>query len=298
MITAPIDSPEFRETMDAFRQGLRDVGYVEGRNLAIEYKSADWKQERFPGLAMDLARMNVDVIWAPGTPHARAAQQATRTIPIVSAALGDPVADGMVASLARPGGNLTGLTNLDRELVPKRVDLLKLALPDLTRIAVLWDSTAHGAATANAVLEATMAAARSFGLRVQLARVNGADHLDSSFSALLGERPEALLVSASSMFFSERRRIVELVAKHQLPAMFQAREYVELGGLMAYGTDVGDLFRRSAAYVGKILNGANPAELPIEQPTRFELVINLKAAKALGLAIPPSLLSRADEVIE
>ena len=298
LITVPIDSPVFRETLDPFRQGLRDVGYVEGQNLVIEYRSADGKQERFPSLAMDLVRLNVDVIWAPGMPHARAALQATRTIPIVSSAMGDPVADGLVASLARPGGNITGLTNLSTELVPKVLELLKLALPSLTRIALLWDPNAYGAATINAMLDATMAAARSLGLQVHLARVDGADRLDSSFSAMLGERPEALLLAASSMFFSERRRIVELVTKHRLPAVFHAREYAELGGLMAYGTDIRDLFRRSGAYVGKILNGANPAELPIEQPTRFELVINLKAAKALGLAMPAALLSRADELIE
>ncbi len=277
---------------------MSEVGYVEGRNLIIEYRSADGKQERFPNLANDLVRLNVDLILAASTPHARAAQQATRTIPIVVPVMGDPVADGLVASLARPGGNITGMTSLGPELTAKRLDLLKVALPDLTRVAILWHPGAFSESTTSNMLNATAAAARTLRMEVPLLRVDGADQLDSAFSAMTSEPPGGLLIFPSSMFFTEGRRIVDLVVKHQLPSMFPAREYAELGGLMAYGTNIADLFRRSAVYVDKILKGAKPADLPVEQPTKFELVINLKTAKTLGLTVPPTLLSRADEVIE
>ena len=241
---------------------------------------------------------NVDLILAGSTPHARAAQQATRTIPIVVPVMGDPVADGLVASLARPGGNITGMTALGPELTAKRLDLLKVALPRLTRVAILWHPGALSESTTSNMLNATAAAARTLQMEAPLVRVDGPDQLDSAFSAMTREHPGALLVLQSSMFFTERRRIVDLAVKHQLPTMFNAREYAELGGLMSYGANVADLFRRSATYVDKILKGAKPADLPVEQPTKFELVINLKTAKALGLTIPPSLLARADEVIE
>ena len=298
LVTASTGSPEFTATVDPFRRGLRDLGYVEGRDLIIEYRSADGNQARFPSLASDLVRLNVDLILAGSTPHARAAQRATRTIPIVVAVMGDPVADGLVASLARPGGNITGLTNLGPELTAKRMDLLKVALPGLTRVAVLWHPGALSEATTSTMLNAAAAAARTLRMEAPLVRVDGADQLDSAFSAVTREHPGALLIFQSSMFFTERRRIVNFVVKHQLPTMFGAREYAELGGLMAYGANIADLFRRSATYVDRILKGANPAHLPIEQPATFELVINLKAAKALGLTIPPAVLARADEVIE
>jgi putative ABC transport system substrate-binding protein len=298
LTTGSIGSPEFRGVVDPFWRGLRDLGYVEGRNLVTEYRSADGKQERFPILANDLVRLNVDLILAASTPHARAAQQATRTIPIVVPAMGDPVADGLVASLAQPGGNITGMTTLGAELTAKRLDLLKLALPRLTRVAILWHPGAFSESTASNMLNAAAAAARTLRLEAPLVRVDGADQLDSAFSAMTREHPGALFILQSSMFFTERRRIVDLVVKHQLPTMFNAREYAELGGLMAYGANVADLFRRSATYVDKILKGANPADLPIEQPTKFELVINLKTVKALGLTIPPTVLVRADEVIQ
>jgi putative ABC transport system substrate-binding protein len=298
LITAPIESPEFRATVDPFRRGLRDLGYVEGRNLVIEYRSADGKQERFPSLANDLVRLNVDLILAGSTPHARAAQQATRTIPIVVPVMGDPVADGLVASLARPGANLTGSTFLGPELVPKRLELLKQTLPKASRVAALWHPSAFGEQTMRNMLEETEAAARRLGVQLQLVRVGAPGELDRAFSTLTTGRADALVVFPSAMLFTERRRIVALTTKHRLPAMFNAREYAELGGLMAYGANVADLFRRAATSVDKILKGAKPADLPIEQPTKFELVINLKTAKALGLTIPPSLLQRADQVIE
>ena len=224
------------------------MGYVEGRNLIIEYRSADGKQARFPSLAHDLVRLNVNLILAASTPHARAAQQATRTIPIVVAVMGDPVADGLVASLARPGGNITGMTSLGPELTAKRLDLLKVALPRLTRVAILWHPGAFSEATTSNMLNAAAAAARTLRMEAPLVRVDRADQLDSAFSAMMSEQPGALFTIPSSMFFTERRRIVDLATKHQLPTMFNAREYAELGGLMAYGADVADLFRRSATY--------------------------------------------------
>jgi ABC-type uncharacterized transport system substrate-binding protein len=277
---------------------MREFGYEEGRNLVIEFRSADGKQERFSSLAADLVRLNVDVILAGSPPHARAAQQATRTIPIVVANLGDPIADGLAASLARPGGNVTGLTNLGVELNTKRLELLKFAIPSLTRVAAFWDSAASSPLTAKKTLDEVTSTARMLRMQVRFLRVDGPDQIARTFSPIPNETPEALLIFHSSMFFTERRRIVELVAKHQLPSMFPARDYVELGGLLAYGVKVADLFRRSAGYVHKILQGAKPADLPIEQATNFELVINAKTAKTLGIPIGESLLSRADEVIE
>jgi putative ABC transport system substrate-binding protein len=298
LVTAPIGSPEFQATVDPFWRGLRDLGYVEGRNLLIEYRSADGKQERFPRLANELVRLNVDLILAGSTPHARAAQQATRTIPIVVPVMGDPVADGLVASLARPGGNITGLTFLGPQLVVKRLELLKEALPRASRVAALWHPGAYAERTTRDMLKEAKAAAGTFGVQLQLVEVQGPDGLDRAFSTMTRDRAQTLLVFPSAMLFTERRRIVDLVVKHQLPTMFNAREYAELGGLMAYGANVADLFRRSATYVDRILKGAKPADLPVEQPTKFELVINLKTAKALGLTIPQSVLLRADQVIE
>lgn len=298
LITAPLHSPVFRATVDPFRQGLREFGYEDGRNLVIEYRSADGRQERFTDLAAELVRLNVDVIVAGSTPHARAAQQATRTIPIVVANMGDPVADGFVTSLARPGGNITGLTSLGVELEAKRVELLKFAIPGLARVAVFWHSAAFSPSTTKRHLDEVTSTARTLRLQVRFVRVDGPDEIDRAFSPNGSEPPEALLISASSMFFTERRRIVELVAKHRRPSMFTARDFVELGGLMAYGVNVGDLFRRSASIVHKILQGAKPAHIPVEQPTKFELVINAKTAKTLGISLSEALLSRADEVLE
>jgi putative ABC transport system substrate-binding protein len=298
LVTSLLESPEMRPRLEAFRQGLRERGYVEGQNIVIEYRVADGKIERLPSLANELARLKVDLIVAVATPAARAAQQATTTIPVVAVAMGDPVRDGLVASLARPGGNITGSTFLGPELVPKRLELLKEALPKVSRVAALWHPGAFGERTSQDMLKGTEAAARTLGVHLQLVEVRRPDELDRAFSTMTRERSDALIVFPSSMLFSERRRIVALVAKSRLPSMFNNRESVELGGLISYGTNLADLNRRAATYVDKILQGAKPADLPVEQPIKFELVINLKAAKALGLTIPPSLLGRADEVIQ
>ena len=221
LATAPFDTPEFREARDPFLQGMRELGYVEGKNIIIEYRSADGKQERFTSLANELVRMNVDLIVALATPHARAAQQATRTIPIVVSVMSDPVGDGLVASLARPGGNITGLTSLAPELTPKMLDLLSQALPGLSRVAALWHPGATSARTAGETWRATETTAASLRLQLRLVEVRGADEIDSAFDTIARERPEALLLVQSSMFFTERRRIADLVAKHQLPLDLQ-----------------------------------------------------------------------------
>jgi ABC-type uncharacterized transport system substrate-binding protein len=283
---------------EAFRQGLRDLGYVVGRNLVIEYRDAEGKVERLPALAPELVALNVDVIVAPGTPQALAAKQATRTIPIVFTAAGDPVTDGLVTSLARPGGNVTGLATLSPELVGKNLEQLKQAVPGVSRVAILWQPGGMGERTENDMLKGVEVTARALGMRPQLIEARGPADFDRAFSEMTRARAGTLTVVGSSMFVSERRRLVDLAAKHRLPAMYAQRAYVDAGGLMSYGPDVADLFRRAATYVDKILKGAKPGDLPVEQPTKFELVINLKTAKALGLTIPPSLLQRADQVIE
>jgi ABC-type uncharacterized transport system substrate-binding protein len=284
--------------VDALRQGLREHGYVEGQNILIEYRAADGRVERLAALAAELARLKVDVIVAVATPAGRAAQQVTTTIPIVVVAMGDPVGDGLVASLARPGGNVTGSTFLGPELVPKRLELFKEALPSISRVGVLWHPSAFSERTMGEMLKETEATSRTLGMLLQRAEVRSAGDLDRAFSAMLKGRADALFVFPSTMLFAERRRIVAFAAKHRLPAMFNAREFVELGGLMGYGANLTDLNRRAAIYVDRILKGSKPGDLPVEQPTKFELVINLKTAKALGLTIPPSLLQRADQVLE
>jgi putative ABC transport system substrate-binding protein len=298
LLTGSFESPETRLLRDAFREGLRERGYVEGQNIVIEYRSADGKIERFPRLASELIRLKLDLIVAANTPAARAVQQATTTIPIVVPVMGDPVDDGLVASLARPGGNLTGLTFLGPELVPKRMELLKEALPKVSRVAALWHPGGYSERTTRDMLKETEAAAGTLGVQLQLVGVRGPDEFDRAFSTMTRERADALIVFPSPMLFNERRRIVDLAIQHRLPSISVARQFVELGGLIAYGASIPDLVRRSTTYVDKILKGAKPADLPVEQPTKFELVINLKTAKALGLTIPPSLLGRADEVIQ
>jgi len=298
LVTGSLESPEVRLRRDAFRTGLRELGYVEGQNLVIEYRGADGKIERLPGFATELTRLKVDLIMAVATPAARAAQQATSAIPIVATAMGDPVRDGLVASLARPGGNVTGTTFLGPELVPKRLELLKQALPRVSRVAGLWHPGAFSAGTITDMLKETEAAAGTLGLQLQLVEVRGPYEFDRAFMTMVREHAEALLVLPSTMLFAEGKRIVDLTAKHRLPAMFNAREFVELGGLIAYGASLIDLNRRAATYVDRILKGAKPADLPVEQPTKFELVLNLKTAKALGLTIPQSVLLRADHVIQ
>jgi putative ABC transport system substrate-binding protein len=280
--------------LDAFRQGLRDLGYVEGQNIAIEYRWAEGQLDRLPDLATELVRLKVDVIVASSTPTALAAKNATRTIPIVFVTAGDPVGSGLVAGIARPGGNITGLSLLAPEIVAKQLQLLKEAVPHASRVAVL--SNPANPYTALMVKE-TEAAARSLGMWVQLLGVRGADAFDSAFSAVTKGRASALFVLFDPFLFAHRTRIAEFANKNRLPAMYPHREYAETGGLMAYGADIRDNFRRAATYVHKILTGTKPADLPVEQPTKFELVINLKTAKAMGLTIPQSVLIRADEVI-
>ena len=283
---------------EAFRQGLRALGYVEGRNVVIEYRDAEGKLERLPALAAELVALKVDVILAPSTVAALAAKQATRTLPIVFAAAGDPVGSGLVTSLARPSGNVTGSSILAPELVGKRLEQLKQAVPGVSRVAALWQPGGQGERTEKDMLKGAEVAARALGVRLQFVEARGPADLDRAFSDMTTARAGALTVLGSSMFFNERRRIVDLAAKHRLPAVYGLRDYVDAGGLMAYGPNVADLYRRAATYVDKILKGANPGDLPVEQPTKFEQVINLKTAKALGLTIPQSVLLRADEVIE
>ena len=289
-------SPHLR---DAFLQGLRDLGYVEGRNVVIEYRDAEGKGDRLPALAAELVALKVDVILAEGgTLGPRVAMQATTTIPIVFVA-GDPVGSGLVTSLARPGGNVTGLSSLGPEVVGKRLELLKQALPGVDRVAVLRQPTALGERVANDMLKAADVAARALGVRLQFFEATrGPDEFGRAFSDMSSARAGALTVLPSNRFSREHRRLVDLAAKNRLPAVYTSREFVDAGGLMSYGVNQPDLFRRAATYVDKILKGAKPGDLPVEQPTKFELVINLKTAKALGLAIPQSLLLRADEVIQ
>ncbi len=285
--------------LEAFRQGLRDLGYVEGRNVVIEYRDAEGKLERLPALAAELVALKVDVILAGGTPQAQAAKQATRTLPIVFTAAVEPVTDGLVTSLARPGGNVTGLSFLGSELlVGKRLEQLKQAVPGVSRVAVLWQPGAVGERTGKDMLKEAEVAARALGVRLQFVEARGPADFDRAFLEMTRARAGALTVLPSPMFNIERRRLVDLAAKNRLPAVYPWREGVDAGGLMSYGSDAADLFRRAATYVDKILRGAKPADLPVEQPTKFELVINLKTAKALGLTIPQSLLGRADHVVE
>jgi len=283
---------------EAFRQGLRDLGYVEGRNLVIEDRDAEGKLERLPALAAELVALKVDVIVAPGTPGALAAKQATRTLPIVFASVGDPVGSGLVTSLARPGGNATGLSVVTPELVGKCLELLKEAVPGVSRVAVLWQPGALGERTEQDMHMGAEVAARTLAVRLQFVEARRAENLDKAFSDMTKGRAGALVVPATTMFIVERRRLVALAAKHRLPAVYPWKEGVDAGGLMAYGASVADVFRRTATYVDRIVKGAKPGDLPVEQPTKFELAVNLKTAKALGLTIPPSLLQRADQVIE
>jgi ABC-type uncharacterized transport system substrate-binding protein len=264
----------------------------------IEFRDAEGKPERLPALAAELVALKVDVIVAPSTPHALAAKQATKTIPIVFASAPDPVTSGLLTSLARPGDNVTGLSNLTPELVGKCLELLTRAVPAVSRVAVLWQPGARGERTDKDMLKAGDVAARALGVRLQFVEARGPADFDRAFSDMTRARADALTVLPSPMFINERRRLVDLAAKNRLPAVYPWREGVDAGGLMAYGPSVSDLFRRAATYVDKILKGAKPGDLPVEQPTKFELIINLKTAKALGLTIPPSVLRRADEVIE
>ncbi len=298
LIFGELESPETRAALSAFRQGLHERGYFDGQNIIFEYRAADGKFERLPGLATELVSLRVDIITAQNTPAGRAAQQATTTIPIVVTAMGDPVQDGLVASLAHPGGNITGTTFLGPELVAKRLALLKELLPKISRVAVVWHPGAFSELTMRAMQREIAKAATILGMQLQFVEVRAPDEFEQAFSTITRERAEALFQFPSTLLFVERRRLVGLTAMHRLPAMFNGREFVELGGLISYGANLLELFRQAATYVDKILKGAKPSHLPVEQPTKFELVVNLKTANTLGLIIPPSILARADEMIE
>jgi putative ABC transport system substrate-binding protein len=281
--------------VDALRQGLRDLGWFEGRTLIIETRFAGNQAEKLSAFAIELVQIPVDVIVTVAAPAARAAQQATTTIPIVAIALSDPVGQGFIASLARPGGNITGFATLFPELAAKRLALLKEILPTISRVAVLRNVANPG----NVFLwKEVQVAGRTLGVTLHSDEVRGPDDFQGAFATMIKERPQGLLILDDPLFFQYRTSIVDFAAKHRLPAMHPFRESVEAGGLMTYSVSLTDLYRRAAVFVDKILKGAKPGDLPIEQPTKFELAINLKTAKALGLTIPPSLLQRADQVIE
>jgi putative ABC transport system substrate-binding protein len=289
---SPRPRPSFYD--EAFLKGLRELGYVEGQNITIEYRWANWGAERLAAFAAELVHLKADVIVSTGGgAPALAAKDATRAIPIVFIA-GDPVGIGLVSSLSRPNGNLTGINNSTSELNAKRLDLLKQAVPGASRVGVLANPGPPAYRPARRDMDE---AAQPLGMRLFIREVRGPSDLANAFSAMTKERVDALLVGSDPMLFAQRGRIVDLAAKTRLPAIYEWREFSETGGLMSYGTDLGELYRRAATYVDKILKGARPADLPIEQPTKFELVINLKTAKTLGLTIPQSVLIRADEVI-
>ena len=279
----------------ALREGLRQLGYAEGQNLVIEYRSADGRDDRFPGLARELLALKVDVIVTRGTPAAKAVKNATSTVPVVMMASGDPVGVGLVTSLARPGGNITGLSAIVGELSPKRLELIREIVPGLARIAVLANTSNDAVRRDWARIET---AARSLGVQSQLLDLRESDALGPTFDDASARRADALVVVIDAITQANQQRIVDLAMKHRLPAIYSSREFVDAGGLISYGVSYPDLYRRAAAYVDKILKGTKPADLPVEQPTKLELVINLKTAMALGLTVPPTLLARADEVIE
>ena len=282
--------------VEAFKQGLREHGYVEGQNVVLELRFAEVKAEQFPVLAAELVRLKVDVIVAPTNPVIEAVKEATQTIPIVTPDSTDPVGSGFAVSLARPGGNVTGLTAFSPELNGKRLKVLKETVAKLFRVALLLSPNFPGGALD---LKETESAARFLGLRIQLLEVRDASDIDRAFRAMTKERADALtMFPAQPVLFVNRKKIVELAAKNRLPVMYALSEFVDAGGLMSYGSNVTDLYRRAATYVDKILKGAKPADLPIEQPVKFEFVINLKAAKQIGLTIPPNVLARADKVIK
>jgi putative ABC transport system substrate-binding protein len=290
-----LDAGEHLEWWDAFRQQLRELGYVEGRNVSFEQRYAKGKLEELPALAKEVIQLKVAVIVTSGAAAAVAAQRATRKIPIVMASGTDQVSLGLAASLARPGSNVTGLSSLTSDLMVKRFELLREVVPKSSKLAVLWHADNTASMTSVRDLEGSAARSRvafqSFGIR-------SAEELTDVFSAMTRERIEALIVTNSAFIYAERRKIVELALKHKLPAIYGAAEYVDAGGLLSYGPSYPEMFRHAAIYVNKILKGANPGDMPIEQPTTFELVINANTARALGVAIPPSILARANRVIQ
>jgi putative tryptophan/tyrosine transport system substrate-binding protein len=291
----PGSASAFASRIEAFRHELRDLGYVEGQNITVESRFADGQTDRLPALVAELIRLPVDVLVTDGEAAIRAAQHATTTIPIVMTISGDAVGDRLVASLAHPGGNITGLTNISPDLSGKRLELLKEAVPTLAHVAVLWNPALSVSTFA---FQETQTAAHALGLQLQSLAVWGPDEFAQAFAAMPREHAEALVVLSDPFFFGHRRQLAELTLWHRLPAMFYSREYAEAGGFMAYGANSPGMYRRAAYYVDRILKGAKPADLPVEQPTKFELVLNRKTAQALGITFPPTLLIWADEVIE
>jgi putative ABC transport system substrate-binding protein len=289
----PISAAQNAANLDALRKGLRNLGYVEGRNLIIEYRSADGHAERFPDLAAELARLKVDLIVTRGTPAARAAKSATETIPVVMATMGDPRA--IVASFAHPGGNITGVTTFSTELTAKQIELLKELVPKLSRVALVHNMDNPAAPPE---WEEVKAAARSLGLQAELFDVRNQGDLGRAFDLAVRQHVDALVIGADGLIQANQQMVVDLATRNKLPAAFPAREFVEAGGLIAYAVNYPDLYFRFATVVDKIFRGTKPGEIPVEQPTKFELVINRKTAKALGLTIPQSLLLRADNVIQ
>jgi len=280
--------------LEAFRRGLRELGYTEGKNIIIEYRYTEGKPDRLNDMAAELIRLKVDVVVTSSSASVRAVKKASATTPVVFAAVGDPVASGLVASLAKPGGNITGLTMLSQELSGKRLELLKEAFPKLTRVAALWSSEGTGLE----VMKAVQTAAQGLGVKLQSLEIRTANDFDSAFEAAIRERAQSLLTHPLPVINLNRERIIQFAAKNRLPAMYPIPEFTDAGGLMSYAPNYADLYHRAAVYVDKILKGAKPADLPVEQPTKFELVINLKTAKQIGLTIPPNVLARADKVIK
>jgi putative ABC transport system substrate-binding protein len=292
---ATVSPSTISDRVEAFRQGLREVGYVEGKNIMIEWRYAEGKADRLSGLAAELVRLKVDLIISAAPIPTRSAKQATSTIPIVMAFDDDPVGSGFVASLARPGGNITGLSALSPEISGKQLGFLKEIAPGLSRVGVLGDVTRPGVPQA---LREINLAAGIFGMRLQYLDVPTSNDIETVFRAASRERAEAVLVLVGPVLMSHRTRVTNLAAKNRIPAMYERAEFTDAGGLMFYGASISDMFHRAATYVDKILKGTKPAELPVEQPKKFELIINLKAAKQIGLTIPPNVLARADRVIK
>ena len=294
LVTATLT--ETGHLLKALSEGLRELGYVEGRNVVFERRFAEGRQERLPALAAELVQLKVDVVVTGSNPVIAAVKQATATIPVVMAVSRDPVGAKFIASLARPGGNITGLANdTAPEIIGKNLAFLKEAVPRISRVTYLWNPVPPGAETSKNALES---AARNLGVAFQPVEVRGHAELEGAFAAMVRERANGIVVAQDPVTFGSRSQVAVLAARNRLPAVYGVREFAEAGGLMSYGPNIADQFRRAAMYVDKILKGAKPGDLPIEQPTKFELVINLKTAKALGLTLPPSLLQRADQVIE
>ena len=280
--------------MKPFRERLREIGYIEGQNITIEYRYCEGKVERLPDLAAELVRLNCDVIVTQGTEAAEAAKNATKTIPVVMAFGADAVRRGIVADLARPGGNITGLTNIGAELYGKRLELLKETVPKLSRVAFLWSPTNPAS---DYYVKEMETVARFLRVEIQSLEVKGPDDFEGAFQAAAKKRAQALMLGGGGFFGAHQKRIIDLAAKNRLPAMYTTVQYVEAGGLMTYGEDRAEMFRRAAEIVDKILKGTKPADIPVERPKKFDLVINLKAAKQIGLTVPPEVLARASRII-